>query len=299
MNQIGELLRSFRERLAENGVEAARHEAALLIGARCGFSLAQIYSHPEWSVSEDQAAQLRSDLDRRLAHEPMAYILGSTEFYGLTFSTGPGVLIPRADTERLVEIALDALNANFSDRPLLRILDTCAGTGCVGISIAHHLRARKRPFRLTLVEKDHLAAGFARDNLHRHGLESVASVVEADLWPNADSGHLPDHDPQKKYDLIIANPPYIESKVIPTLMPDVACYEPQLALDGGEDGLDLYRRLIADAPFLLATPGLLLLEHGYDQAEAVGILLEKSGFADRIHIYDFGGQPRVSGGWWR
>ena len=292
MIRIGDLLRDFRGQLTEHGIEAARHEAALLISARCGLSLAQIYSHPEQPVSAADSTQLQRDLERRLAHEPIAYILGSTGFYGLNFTVGPGVLIPRADTERLVEIALDALTAEITSPPVVRILDTCAGSGCVGISIAHHLRLRQREFSLTLVERDPTAASFTRENVNRHGLTAVSTVIEADLWPDQVEG-------SPKFDLITANPPYIASSVIPTLMPDVALYEPQLALDGGDDGLDLYRRIVSEAPSYLERPGLLLLEHGYDQALAVERLLGEAGFTDRIQVYDFGGQPRVSGGWFR
>ncbi len=292
MIKVGELLREFRGRLTEHGFESARHEAALLISSRTGLSLAQVYSRPEQPVNEAAVEQLLRDLERRLAHEPIAYILGSTGFYGLTFAVGPGVLIPRADTERLVEIALDALNTDFAVTSPLQILDTCAGTGCVGISIAHHLRIKHRKFSLTLVEMDPLAASYTRENVHRHGLEAVASVSEADLWPDLDDSSL-------GFDLITANPPYIVRSVIPTLMPDVADYEPQLALDGGADGLDLYRRIIDETPVHLKRPGLLLLEHGYDQALAIDDLLRRTGFVDRIQVYDFGGQPRVSGGWLR
>ena len=304
MVQVGDLLREFRGRLTENGIESARHEAALLISSRCGMTLAQIYSHPERPLNETQARQLRDDLKRRLTHEPMAYILGSTDFYGLTFTVGPGVLIPRADTERLVEIALDALANSFDERPTLRILDTCSGTGCVGISIAHHLRVRQRDFTMTLVEKDPAAAAYTRENVRRHGLEALVTVVEADLWPAAttagatDDRHVVAAEP-KVYDLITANPPYIVRAVIPTLMPDVAQFEPQLALDGGTDGLDLYRRIIAEAPNRLNRPGLLLVEHGYDQSIAVDNLFSQADFIDRLQVYDYGGHPRVTGGWLR
>jgi release factor glutamine methyltransferase len=302
--QVGDLLREFRGRLTENGIESARHEAALLISSRCGLTLAQIYSHPERPIGEVQAGLLRDDLERRLRHEPMAYILGAVDFYGLTFTVGPGVLIPRADTERLVEIALDALASNFREPQTLRILDTCSGTGCVGISIAHHLRVRQRGFTMTLVEKDPTAAAYTHENVRRHGLEALVSVIEGDLWPEATPADpavdFPvAHTNPLVFDLITANPPYIVRAVIPTLMPDVAKFEPQLALDGGADGLDLYHRIIMEAPSHLSRPGLLLVEHGFDQAVAVDDLLSQAAFVDRLQVYDYGSHPRVTGGWLR
>lgn len=291
METVGEWLKGLRLALARNGVEAARQEAALLLSARCGLSLARIYSHPEQPVTSVQADQLHEDLRRRLEHEPLAYILGQAPFYGLEFAVGPGVLIPRADSERLVEVALEQIEAHFPPEQCLYILDTCAGSGCVGISVAIHLQAKKRPFVLDLVEWDATAISYVRANVERHQLAQHAFVWQADLWPDpilTGRGH---------YDVITANPPYITRSEIPGLMPDVRCFEPWLALDGGSDGLDFYRRLTGTAGQYLARPGLLLFEHGFDQAQAVDQLCAVAGFQDRLAVYDYGGHPRVTGGW--
>ncbi|MDD2533326.1 MAG: peptide chain release factor N(5)-glutamine methyltransferase [Eubacteriales bacterium] len=292
----GTLLRVFRGRLTEAGFESARHEAALLISQRTGFSIATLYTYPEKSITAAQHLQLSIDLERRLTHEPIAYILGSTEFFGLPFAVGAGVLIPRGDTERLVETALEHLttDAYFAesrlDKTPIRILDTCTGSGCVGITIAVELQKKGIACDLYLVELDPIAAGFARKNLDAHGL-SEAVLEMADLWPSQQAGGV------RRFDMITANPPYIVSQEIPDLMTDVTVFEPHLALDGGADGLSLYRRLIREAPEHLAQPGLLLLEHGYSQAEQIQNLLTSQGYSHYQTINDYGGHPRVTAGW--
>lgn len=288
---VGQLLRSLRQSLTEIGIEAARHEAALLIAARCNISLSRIYSHPEIEVAPLQDEQLQADLQRRLNHEPIAYILGQTEFYGLGFSVGPGVLIPRADTERLVETALEQIQTHFPPDRMVYILDTCTGSGCVGISVAVHLAAKGRPFQLDLVDQDPAALSYAQANVQRHHLDDLAHLWQADVWPDSvRTGH-------DRYDVILSNPPYIVKADVPGLMPDVSRFEPWVALDGGSDGLDFYRRLTREAASRLKTPGLLLLEHGYDQAQAVDDLCAEAGLCNRLAVSDYGGHPRVTGGW--
>jgi release factor glutamine methyltransferase len=288
---VGDLLQMMRGALTEKGIAAARHEAACLIRARCSLSLASIYTHPETPVEPAQAEQLHEDLERRLNHEPIAYILGETEFYGLPFMVGNGVLVPRPDTERLVETALTQLTQAFPTDKSLRILDTCAGSGCVGLSLAFHLRQQNRPFALDLVEKDPVAARYARKNAESLGLQPWTKVMLADLWPSQVA------EPGGMYDLITANPPYIRCGEIGQLMPDVRCFEPRLALDGGEDGLDFYRRILGTAPVWLKRPGLLLFEHGFDQAASLERLCSGAGLRNLISVCDYGGHPRVTGGW--
>ena len=299
MVTVGDLLRTMRLALTESGIEAARHEAALLISTRCDLALARVYSHPETAVTAQQAEQLRADLRRRVDHEPIAYILGQTEFYGLEFAVGPGVLIPRADTERLVEVALEQITTHFPPDRTISILDTCTGSGCVGISVASHLAAKDRGFQLDLVDQDPVAIEYAKANVKRHKMENQArthvqvQVFQADLWPDpARTGH-------DRYDVILANPPYIVQSDVPGLMPDVSRFEPWVALDGGTDGLDFYRRLTRESARWLKRPGLLLLEHGFDQALAVESLCATAGLTDLLAVYDYGGHPRVTGGWLR
>jgi release factor glutamine methyltransferase len=199
----------------------------------------------------------------------------------------PGSLIPRADSEILVEAGLDACR-KISAKPIA-VLDICTGTGCIGISLSLHLQELGLASRLWLTDLDPTAADYARGNLIRHHLAEQSTLEIADLFPA---------DPSLCWDLIVANPPYIANPVIASLMPEVRCYEPLTALDGGMDGLDFYRRLIAGASSRLKPGGCLLLEHGYDQALAVADLINSTGQYDLIPaIRDYGGQPRVSGGW--
>ncbi len=299
----GELLREFRSLLTEAGIEFARHEAALLMSQRSHLTLAQIYSHPEQSLEPEIVMQLRNDIKRRLLHEPIAYIIGSAEFFGLPFVVGPGVLIPRADTERLVETAIGQVRANFggslSCQQPVRILDTCTGSGCVGLAVALTLADLGFLIELTLVEADAAAASFTQRNLEillkdpartLSAKQIKARLVIADLWPDARSDLA-------KFDLITANPPYISQPVLSTLDPDVADYEPHQALDGGVDGLDYYHRIVAEAPLYLANKGLLLFEHGFDQAAALYELFTQAHYANLILVNDYGGHPRVTGGW--
>lgn len=300
----GDLLRDFRGQLTSAGFESARHEAALLISSRTGYSISLLYSHPELPLTDSQITQLRSDLARRLKHEPIAYLTGSTEFFGLPFIVGPGVLIPRPDSERLVETARDQWLERWrlgseTKRPI-RLLDTCTGSGCIGLSLALEWAKRGFAVDLTLVEADFVAASYAQQNMKalldgqtaQSGAASVrARLVLADLWP-AEALKITD----ELFDVITANPPYIADSVIPGLMPDVVNFEPHAALAGGEDGLDFYRRIFREAPLFLKENGLVFVEHGFDQAVQIEALLQHDRYTDIIQVEDYGGHPRVSGG---
>lgn len=289
--------------LAAGGLEQPRREAAWLLMHYCQWSLDRIYSRPDLELSDSLAGEIRQAGQRRARHEPMAYIVGEAGFYKHLFYVGPGVLIPRADTEILVETALAAIasaghaaipsvrtDAGDNPRRGLRILDTCTGSGCVGISLALELQAAGQPVELTLIDIDSQALAYARRNAGRHALASIR-LIQGDLWP-------PSHMvPPGGFDLIVANPPYIRPAVITGLMPEVREHEPHQALDGGPDGLDFYRRLTRQAGDYLHRPGLLLFEHGYDQGAAVAGLLADSGWQYRQARCDYGGQPRVAGGW--
>ncbi len=227
------------------------------------------------------AARLRG------AHVPLAYILGQTWFMNHRFKTGPGTLVPRPDSEVLVESALEALFDSPASDQMVRVLDVCAGTGCIGISLLLGLIEHGRPAELVLTEIDSAAAGFARQNIKMHHLEALADLVQADLFPTAEG---------LRFDLIVSNPPYIPSADIAGLMPEVSSHEPKIALDGGPDGLAFYRRLVATAPDYLKPNGLLLVEHGFDQHQPVLDLFARDGRYDRpLARRDYGGQPRVTG----
>lgn len=296
---LAELEREIRTELAAAGLAQPRQEAAWLLAQIGGYAQSQLYCRPDQRVAEPQLTAIRQAARRRAAHEPMAYILGEAGFFGLLFQVGPGVLIPRPDTEILVETALAEIARAWPagstvPRPL-RILDTCTGSGCVGISLASRLNRLGYAVNLTLLDTNARALAYARANVDRHQLTANTRICQADLWPDRVSlAGQADH-----FDVVAANPPYIRPDVIQELMPDVRDFEPVQALDGGLDGLDFYRRLTREAPARLDQPGLLLFEHGYDQAAAVADLLTDSGWTDCLARLDYGGQPRVAGGWYR
>lgn len=279
---VVELVKQF----GDAGLDEARREARFLTAHVLGCQVLSIHAHPERMVEADQVEQIFTMAKRRINREPLAWLTGSVDFCGLAFQVGPGVLVPRPDSEILVETARKIVGRRTGRLPL-RILDCCAGSGCIGISLAILLEKDGRLVDLTLTELDPAAAAYAQANLIMHDLTNRARLIQTDLFPSAG---------EAIFDMIVANPPYIDTGVIDTLMPEVSRYEPRLALDGGPDGLDVCRRLIREAPSRLVSSGWLLLEHGYDQEAPIAALLAAAGFSELLAIKDYGGQPRVSGG---
>ncbi|MEA4888818.1 MAG: peptide chain release factor N(5)-glutamine methyltransferase [Clostridiaceae bacterium] len=281
--------------LSAAGLKEPRHEALLLMAGVLDRPISFFYAHPDDTLDERTTESLRALAVRRTRHEPLAYLIGTADFSGLTFSVGPGVLIPRPDSEILVETSRSIALAHLwptrktAGRPL-RILDACAGSGCIGISLAHVLEEAGCRTDLVFTDLDPVPLSYIRQNLRRNPLRGRTALYQADLFPPAAAEPEP-------FDLITANPPYIPSGDIDGLMPEVSCHEPHLALDGGADGLDIYRMLIDRAINRLAADGWLILEHGYDQADAVRAILQEAGYESLLPVIrDFGNQPRVGGG---
>ena len=254
--------------LREAGIENPAREARLLLS----HALAQ----PSEALFRASSARIDTSLydtllHRRAAREPMAFILGRQEFWSLEFLVSPATLIPRPDSEAVVEAAL-ALP------PAARILDLGTGTGCLLLSVLHE-RPDAFGVGVDLVPE---AAALARTNAENLGLEGRASFLCGD-WATALNG---------RFGLILSNPPYIEAAAIPTLMPDVSRYEPRNALDGGADGLDAYRTILLALPNLLAPGGESVLELGLGQGPAIASLARAAGFASRFHL-DLAGIERV------
>lgn len=270
----GPLLTSATQRLAEH-VGHPRDEAEWLMAELLGVERGMLRRHA--GLAPDQARKYDHWLQRRLGGEPFAYVTGTQPFRRLLLHVTPDVLVPRADTETLVEWALQCLPQTRS----AAVLDACTGSGCVALALADEAPGH----RITGSDLSDPALAVARENAARLGLE--VRFVEADGLA------LP--DAAARFDLITANPPYIaeQDPHLPAL-----AHEPQLALVSGGDGLDLIRRLIADAPRRLVESGWLLLEHGFDQGEAVRALLRGGGFGEVSTRRDLGGNERVSGGRW-
>lgn len=223
------------------------------------------------------------NFEKRRRRIPLAQILGRQSFYGLDFFVNEDVLIPRADTECLVDLVLEdyaelAKTEKGNSLPL-RILDLCTGSGCIGISVAKHLPYQE----LLLVDLSEKALAVAKKNAEMHLGENVR-LLQSDLLTEVQG---------KKYSLLLSNPPYIVSRVIPGLEREVSEYEPKMALDGGEDGLIFYRRIAKEAKAILLPGARLYLEIGYDQGESVKDIFQKEGY-EAVEVFpDLSGNPRV------
>ena len=263
------------------GNKSARLDAELLLSEALGLDRIKLIIEAERPLADEELGRYRALIKRRRASEPIAYILGRREFFALPFRVDRRVLIPRPDTEVLVETALNGTR----ERHLYgRMLDLCTGSGCVAVAFA-----KDRPtWRVTAVDLSPEAAALARENARRAGVVHNVSVLEGDLF-----APLPE---AAQFELITANPPYIPSGDIAGLDVDVRDFEPHLALDGGEDGLTIVRRLLQEAPPYLVPGGLIALEVGFDQAPAVAALFEATGFVDVARAKDLAGIERVVSG---
>jgi release factor glutamine methyltransferase len=271
---IARALCAATRRLRAAGIEEARAEARLLLRHVTGLSPEVLVAEPDRRLEAEAAARFEALLARRAAREPMAYILGEREFWSLPLFVGPGVLVPRPETETLVEAALEA----SPDRTApLRILDLGTGSGCLLLALL-----REYPNAVGVgVDRSAESLAHAARNARRHGLDGRALLVRGD-WGRGLAG---------SFELIVANPPYVASGELTELAPEVARYEPRAALDGGADGLDAYRAILPDLPRLLAPAGVACLEIGAGQATALAALAEVGGFRVAVRP-DLAGIPR-------
>jgi release factor glutamine methyltransferase len=263
------------------GLDSPRLDAELLLAHVLGVDRLRLLLDAGRMLTKPELLVYRELIVRRRRAEPVAYILGVREFYGHSLRVGPSVLVPRPDTETLVEVALDRTRAAHLYG---EALDLCTGSGCVAIAFA-----RRRPtWRVTGVDVSPEAVTVARENVERAGAALNAHVLQGDL-----DATLPDG---ARYDLITANPPYIPTADLATLPADVREHEPRLALDGGADGLDVIRRVVAVAQWRLRPRGVLAIEVGHDQAARATALLEAARFTGVERRKDYGGIERVVSG---
>lgn len=262
-------------KLERAGITEAKLDARLLLEYACGTDHSTLYAHPDKEVSDEEASKYEELLSRREKREPVAYILGKWDFMGLSFNVSKDVLIPEQDTEVLVEEALRYCEDG------MRVLDLCTGSGCIALSILNYTNDTNAV--CTDISEDALVV--AQNNAKSLGFTDRAEFIKTDLFPDEGTG---------KFDVIVSNPPYIETAVIDTLAPEVKDYEPMLALDGSSDGLAFYRRIVSKAGEYLFSSGYLIMEIGYDQAEAVKALLTENGkYHDIEVIKDYAGNDRV------
>jgi release factor glutamine methyltransferase len=289
---VEELLRSAIDRLRAAGSESPRLDAELLLGHAIGADRTVIAAYPEALVGDGSAERFEADLARRELGEPVAYIRGLKEFYGQAFATDARALIPRPETERLVELAEAetirrlAAAPRPAGTPPLRVVDVGTGAGTIAISLAVALRRRGAGGEVDILATDVSADALALavENSVGHSVADRIDFAEADVLP----------DGVGPFDLVLANLPYIPTADVPGL-PVAASFEPKIALDGGADGLSLVGRLLERLPEALAPGGLALLEIGSDQEEAVLALIARilPGWPATVER-DLAGAPRVA-----
>ena len=307
------------------GLEDAALDARLLLEHFCGIDTNRLLAEPGMPVSDELRSAFLKGIERRAAREPLAYIVGEQSFMGLPFIVSEDVLIPEQDTENLVEEALRLIDDGS------RILDLCTGSGCILLSLLHYTNgcigvgtdlsekaleiARRNAFAHGLSDQtvwlqgdlfDALDPLNKKDNDDKDNKRENYKIEDNKREENRDDQAEKSTESEKSesgfpgmsytsgYDMIISNPPYIPTSVIDTLQPEVRCAQPRMALDGGGDGLDFYRRIIREAPAHLVVGGRLLLEIGYDQAEAVSDLLREAGYYGIEILKDYGGNDRIA-----
>ena len=266
-------------KLAEEGIEEFSLDAWYLLEYVTGVSKAMYFAEPERAVSEDNADRYIDCIRRRAAHIPLQHITGEQEFMGYPFYVNEHVLIPRQDTEVLVEEAIQVM------RPKMKVLDMCTGSGCIVLSILKMCREKYYMTDLQGIGADvsEEALKVARENGRRLGVP--VTWIQSDLFAK-----IPE---EEKYDVIVSNPPYIETAVIDTLQEEVRLHDPYIALDGKEDGLYFYRRIISEAGKYLKPQGKLMFEIGCEQAKAVEELMKNAGYEQITVKKDLAGLDRV------
>ena len=271
------LYMDIRQELHRAGIQAATLEARELVCFAAGKTREQFVRDGRLYVPQDVEEQARALMRRHLAGEPLAYLIGEWEFYGLPLDISEQVLIPRSDTEVLAGEAIRWLQTQQD----ARVLDLCAGSGCVGLAVASQVHA----CRVVLGEKSEAALRICRQNIRRSGLLGRVTPMPADaLEPTRQLG---------EFDCIVCNPPYIPTQDIETLDVSVRDYEPHMALDGGEDGLEFYRAISENWREALHPGARLYFEVGIGQADSVLRIMRRQGFGELEIVPDTAGIPRV------
>lgn len=264
--------------LQKHGSETPRLDAEVLLAHSRGCPRIKLYTEYDEPLSDTVRAKMKELVKRRAAREPVAYLVGSREFFSLAFQVTPDVLIPRPDTEALV---VEALAVAKAPQPI-DVLELCTGSGCIAVAIAVNAPLS----RVTATDISPAALSIAAQNATRHQVEGRISFLEGDLWHAV--------PPNTKFDIIVSNPPYVTRQELAALDDDVRKYEPHLALDGGIDGLDQLRTIVAGAPDWLLPGGWLLLEMDPAQIPKVDAMAsETKCYTDVGCIKDLAGRPRV------
>ena len=273
---LGEILRDAKSRLHGNGISTWALDAELILSYVTGLRKEQLITHDRNILSEKQLVEFEEAINKRLKAMPVQYIIKRCEFMGLDFYVDEHVLIPRADTEILVEAALGYIN----ERSAGSVLDICTGSGAIATALAKYCPCLKR---ITASDISAKALAVASKNAENNGAGEIIEFAESDLL----------QDIIGRFDVIVSNPPYIRQADIETLGENVKAYEPLIALSGGEDGLFFYRKMAEEIGFHLNDKGRIFLEIGYDQAEDVTKIFEAKDFNRISLLKDLAGLDRT------
>ncbi len=273
---VAEGLRDGAKLLQENSIAEPESEAVLLMGHALKRDRAFIYAHPEYRLSAVESILFKAVIRRRSSHEPFQYITGRQEFYGLEFYVTPDVLIPRPETEILVEAAIK----QFREQEQFKFLEVGIGSGCISVSILANL-PRANALGSDVSYKALVVAG---NNAEANRVSDRLELQISNVYESVDD---------REFDLIVSNPPYVADPDLPALQREVRDFEPKTALSGGPDGLDIVRRIIAGAPKLLKTNGMLMMEIGWDQSERVSKIFDASSWKSIEMLPDLQGIPRI------
>jgi release factor glutamine methyltransferase len=276
--KVQQLLSKGYDILKKQNIESFMLDCQLILGKVLNLDRISIILNKDLEVEENREEEYFRFIEKRENKMPIKYITEEVEFMGIDFFIKEGVLIPRPDTEILVEEVIKEIN----DKKFTKICDVCCGSGAIGLSIAKLLEYTK-VYCYDISEK---AEQVTRKNIELLSLEERAGFVKSDLLTVALENKL-------QFDVIVSNPPYIKTEVIPTLMEDVKDYEPYIALWGGEDGLDFYRRITTESLEILKAGGVLAYEIGYDQSEEVEDILRENGYTKVRTVKDLAGNDRV------
>ena len=278
---IEELLNSGTSVLKENKIDTARLDAELLLGYVIGKERIYLITHKEEHIDKEKTDKYYELIEKRRKKMPVKYILKECEFMGIDFYVEEGVLIPRGDTEILVDEVLKRINKDDEKE----ICDLCCGSGAIGIALA----SLRKNIKVDLIDYYPIPEKVTLINIEKHDLKDRTKFIRSDLLDEPINQN-------KKYDILVSNPPYIEDSEIEKLMDDVQKYEPHTALKGGEDGLDFYKKIIEKSNMVLKENGILAFEIGYNQGEAVKKFMEDNNYTDVKVVKDLAG---LEGSNWR
>ncbi|WP_138203965.1 peptide chain release factor N(5)-glutamine methyltransferase [Haloimpatiens lingqiaonensis] len=276
--KIRDILPRAYELLKEEQIDTYMLDAQLLLCKVLNKDKLFLIMNRDLELNSHEQEEFFKYINMRKNKMPVKYILGQCEFMGMNFFIREGVLIPRPDTEILVENVLEIINKN----KFKNVLDICCGSGAIGVSIGNIIKDSN----VICSDISDVAKMVTTENIKRFSLEKRVQFIQSDLFNFTKHGEY-------KFDIIVSNPPYIEEHVIPTLMEDVKEYEPYIALCGGKDGLDFYRKIVEEGKKLLVESGVIAFEIGYNQKDAVTEIFKNNGFKEVVCFKDLAGLDRV------